>query len=172
MTPARRPNLLGLITITALAISGETAAVTHSEATLGSAAATCQLSIPTIDTAVAPRANGFRNPGSKGAFVICGIVSPVKEEMLSVGMVLLSLDGQAHGASCTGVNGIPAVSAQTYLTRSFTIPASGYALAFAPADFGGSTTIPNSQAFTITCSLPPQTAISYIGAGYDLDVGS
>jgi hypothetical protein len=171
MKSALLAGLLGPIAMVALSVSGETAALTHPEATLGGASATCQLSIPTIDTVVAPRANGYRNPGTRGAFVICGIVSPVKEEMLSVGMVLLSLDGQAHEASCTGVNGIPGVVAQSYLTRSFVVPAGGHALSFTPADFGGSTTIPNSQAFTITCNLPPQTAISYIGGSYNLDVG-
>jgi len=140
------------------------------ESTLSSGAATCQLSIPTIDTVVAPRANGYRNPGSKGAFVICGIESPTHAEFKTVGIVLLSLDGQPHAMSCTGVNGIPGLVAQAYLTRDFTVPAGGYALSFVAGDYGGSTTIPNSQAFTITCNLPPQTAISYIGGSYDLDI--
>ena len=140
------------------------------ESTLSSAAANCQLSIPTIDTVVAPRANGYRNPGTQGAFVICGINSPVDAEFKTVYIVLLSLDGQSHAMSCTGVNGIPGVSAQAYLTRNFTVPAGGYALSFAAGDYGGVTTIPASRAFTITCGLPPQTAISYLGGNYDLDI--
>ena len=149
-------------------------AVVHSESMLGSGAAVCQLSIPTIDTVVAPRANGFRNPGTKGAFVICGIVSPTQALLEIAFMGLLSLDGQAHVVSCTGVNGVPGVNTQVYLAKSFTVPATGYyGLFYSPLDFGATgSTIPNSEAFTITCNLPPQTAISFVGGGYELDVGN
>jgi hypothetical protein len=155
----------------ASAIAMPASAAVLYESSLSSAAATCQLSIPTIDTVVAPRANGYRNPGTQGAFVICGVVAPADAEFNSISMVLLSLDGQSHPMSCTGVNGIPGVFAQTYATKTFTVPAGGVGLAFNPGDFGAVTpTIPGSQAFTITCNLPPQTAISYLGGGYELDI--
>ncbi len=147
-------------------------AVVHSESMLGSGAAVCQLSIPTIDTVVAPRANGYRNPGTTGAFVICGVLAPTHAEFKTVALALLSLDGQTHAVSCTGVNGIPGLSAQAYLTKTFDVSTGGYGLAFSAGEFGGSSTIPSSQTFTVTCNLPPQTAISYIGGSYDLDVGN
>ena len=109
-----------------------------------------------------------------GAFVICGIVSPTQALLEIAFMGLLSLDGQAHVVSCTGVNGVPGVNTQVYLAKSFTVPATGYyGLFYSPLDFGATgSTIPNSEAFTITCNLPPQTAISFVGGGYELDVGN
>ena len=143
------------------AYAGTTALNSHANP-----ASACQLSLPTIDTVVAPRANGYRNPGTTGAFVICGVVAPTHAEFKTVALALLSLDGQTHAVSCTGVNGIPGLSAQAYLTKTFDVSTGGYGLAFSAGEFGGSSTIPSSQTFTVTCNLPPQTAISFIQTLY------
>ena len=70
-----------------------------------------------------------------------------------------------RGKDCTVRDLVAASDRVTALYK-----ARGYALSFVAGDYGGSTTIPNSQAFTITCNLPPQTAIPYIGGSYDLDI--
>ena len=67
--------------------------------------ATCQLSIPTTNTGVRPKATGFRNESTTtGNFVICPLVAPTVRSSnanpLTNGYIILSsLDGQAHSVS-------------------------------------------------------------------------
>lgn len=132
----------------------------------------CQLSIPTIDTVVAPRANGYRNPGTKGAFVICGFPY-FNKDFKGAGIVLMSLDGAQHTITCTAVSGVPTIAEQLYVSRAVVVPAGGSdEILYTPEDFGTIGTIDNTLAFSITCNLPPQTAITVIGSSYDLDVGA
>ena len=110
------------------------------------AALACQLSLPTIDTKVSPRATGYRNDGTSCTFVICGF---------------------------PGVNGSPGAGGQAYVSKAVVIPATGIAeIDYLPADFGDVGTISDPAAFSITCSLPPQAGIDAIAEQYDLDVGA
>jgi hypothetical protein len=136
------------------------------------AAMACQLSIPTIDTKVAPRATGFRNDGASGAFVICGLSLPSDDSFVGTGTIYLhSFDNASHAFNCTGVGGQPGDI--HYAVKAVTVPANASTfLQFAPADFGfGGSSLPGGYSVSITCSLPPHIAITLLEAAYQQDVG-
>ena len=135
-----------MLSIAILSCAAPAAAVTKTQNFFENPASACQLSMPTIDTVVTPRANGYRNPGTKSAFVICGF---------------------------PGVNGSPGAGGQAYVSKAVVIPATGIAeIDCLPADLGDVGTISDPAAFSITCSLPPQAGIDAIAEQYDLDVGA
>jgi hypothetical protein len=139
----------------------------------------CTLSVPTTDTRVRPRATGFRNEGTTSAFVICNFTSlPGYDGSLNYGdpqavvLLLYSIDGNDHAVTCTGVTslqGFASIGAnpQQYVTKTLTVnnttdpyKAAGVAFKWLPADFGGTDSIPDDAAFSVTCQLPPQVAIN------------
>ena len=146
--------------------------------------ATCQLSIPTTNTGVRPKATGFRNESSTtGNFVICPLATPTVRSAtanpLTNGFIILSsLDGLAHSVSCTAVAGIGGyVFPLKYSTKSIAIPAAtndSVAGSWTLADFGQSSgdSIDGSAWFTITCNLPPQVQIQTLQGSYYIEVGS
>jgi hypothetical protein len=136
------------------------------------AAMACQLSLPTIDTKVAPRATGFRNDGTSGTFVICGLSLPSDDAFVNTGTVYVhSFDGVSRTFNCTGVGGQPGDI--HYAVKAVTVPANASTfLQFAPADFGfGGSSLPGGYSVSITCSLPPHVAITLLEAAYQQDVG-
>ena len=138
----------------------------------------CTLSIPTTDTGVRPKATGFRNEGKTSAFVICTFDSPPGQNGIHaaeassdpsiVYLFFSSIDGHAHTFDCTGVNswsGATGVSTapMQYVVKTATVdPAFDPTSLFAwqPADFGGGSHITTSGSFSVTCKLPPGTAIT------------
>lgn len=129
-------------------------------------AAACQLSIPTTDTEVRPKATGFRNEStSNGAFVICGYGKPTSSSMgmTQLTLTLLSMDGAAHSVSCTAVSAVNGAGTQKYSTKTAAVSGSNPAnLVWGPADFGASTEIPFTPSPSVTCTLAPQTAITQV----------
>lgn len=129
--------------------------------------ASCQLSIPTTNTGVRPKASGFRNEsGSTSNFVICTFQrSSSTGDYVYVGLVGYSLDGASHDVTCTAVAGT--APALHYSTKTASIrDATETPFVWSAEDFGatGGTPIGGSMYFSVTCNLPPQTAISYIQA--------
>lgn len=162
---------LGL-TIVLASVPKPVLALTYGAQIVTNAGQACQLSKPTIDTVVAPRANGFRNDGSGNVFVICGYTNPLGVDPTIITMFFTTADGQAHDVDCTAVKGVAGYEALSYLTRQVSIPASGYVyLHFDPADFGGTSTIPNAFNFSVTCNLPSHAAITVVQASYNYDIG-
>ncbi len=148
-----------------------------------STGAECQLSIPTTDTQLRPRAIGARNESTTtSSFVICPMqVSPTftEDAMNSVAMALYSLDGQARDVSCTGVTGWKGSSKLKYSTKTISVDSTatvdyGDLIFWYSEDFGGTpgTPIVGSLVFSVTCTLPPQTAISFIQNVYSYNVGA
>ena len=144
------------------------------------AAQACQLSIPTIDTVVAPRATGFRNPGPNSAFVICGVS---KDAGISTGvsiarLYLTSTDGALHSVTCTGVAGASGIEPLVYITKTHTAVGASYAtINWTSTDFGGGgggvDPMPGTgNTFSITCNLPPEVQIVFTSAKYYVDVGN
>ena len=139
------------------------------------AADACQLSVPTIDTVVSPRATGYRNGGTAGVFVICGYSNESSYELFYANYMLASTDGQSHTVTCTGVNAIYNYPSgpQTYVSKTYTIPTGGYTAAgWGPEDFNATKTIPLSANFSMTCNLPPGTAITYLYSSYSDEIGA
>jgi hypothetical protein len=139
-------------------------------------ASSCQLSIPTTDTMVRPRANGYRNEGTTNQFVICGLSGyeaidgkTGSATVLYAAMFATSTDGQTHQMTCTGVGGLTGYSSVLYSSKTQTVPAAGYALfKWEASDFGGTagTPIPYSTALnlSVTCTLPSHVAVQSIEA--------
>ena len=147
----------------------------------------CQLSVPTTDTKVRPKATGFRNEGTTNAFVICTFDSPPggagpMNEFTFAGVVLKSMDGANHDVTCTGVNSIAdfeGLEEPQYISKTVTVNDEGEAgelgvgVQWDPVDFGSTGTIPDSRGmFSVTCILPPQVSIKYGAAESREDVGN
>jgi len=143
--------------------------------TLTMQGASCQLSIPTTNTGVRPKATGFRNESTTTAnFVICTFVSPASggnnDSFLSGFINIASLDGVAKTVTCTAVVGSQALGPLKYSTKTIELPTY---VAFNGAhwdstDFGepAGSTIDGSIWFSITCNLPPQAGIAYLSGEY------
>jgi hypothetical protein len=135
----------------------------------------CQLSIPTTNTGVRPKATGFRNESTTtGNFVICPLASPTgtsSDVFTFVNIMLLSLDNQPHDVACTAVAN--AISA-TYSSKTIVASPSGGSNQWSASDFAGTfgTPIVGSQEMSITCMLPPQTAIRFLGGYYNYEIGN
>jgi hypothetical protein len=164
-----------LVAGTALATSAQ--ATTSSKSILGNPAQACQLSLPTTDTKVRPRATGYLNEGTQNNYVICAFSNPSSADggLTGIAIGFRSMDGLNHSITCTFVNGLATYSGpQVYVTRTMLVTASPapLPLEIAPADFGGTTTIPGSAAMSVTCNLPPNIGIVYLQSLYQLDIGS
>jgi hypothetical protein len=135
----------------------------------------CQLSIPTTDTKVRPKASGFRNEGTTSAFTICGIPSandnPEGGSVVSINISFQNLGEAPASFSCTAANGA-SLFAMAYSTKEVSIDAGGeFFLEFTASDFGGTDgeSLPNSDFWSITCNLPGQTAVPYLYSEYSVE---
>ncbi|HET7127281.1 MAG TPA: hypothetical protein VFI26_09365 [Lysobacter sp.] len=151
-------------------------AATQSRTASAQGGTACQLSIPTTDTKVRPKAIGFRNEGTTNAFVICGFPMP-DDSLTQFNMTVMSLDGLAHQVTCTGVNGVGYNTQPLYSTKATSTPTNtttAYLLSWNAADFGGTggANLPRQGYFSATCILPGQVSISTIYVSYQEDVGS
>ena len=151
-------------------------AVTQTKYYEFSAADACQLSIPTTDTKVRPRANGYRNEGTSNQFVICGMGGYENDTVLSTTLLATSVDGQAHSMTCTGVTGLTGFgSGPIYAPKTVTVPASGVgAQAWSASDFGGTAgqVIAGGINLSVTCTLPPNVALQGFESQGVIDVGN
>jgi hypothetical protein len=142
----------------------------------GNPADACQLSIPTTDTQVRPKASGYRNEStSKSAFVICGYSTPSYDSTSKQILIYFtSMDAVSRNISCTAVSGMAGAEPLTYSTKSISSTAAETytALLWTPADFGGTTDIPYGVAVSVTCTLPPQTAITQVINAFDYEIGN
>jgi hypothetical protein len=147
--------------------------------------ASCQLSIPTTNTGVRPKATGFRNESTTTSnFVICSLSSPTDEGQNFgafdlVAIVIRSMDGMAHDVSCTAVTGqgLSPSYPLVYSSKTVEVPADASqagSASWLSDDFGqpGTTQIKGSAWTTVTCNLPPQAEIRYIRARYNFEIGS
>ena len=141
-----------------------------------SAADACQLSVPTTDTKVRPRANGYRNEGTTSQFVICGMGGYEKGTVMHMVLLYTSMDGQAHSMSCTGVTGLTGSGrGPLYSTKTVNVAATGYSFGLWSAeDFGGTegTPIDAGMNLSVTCTLPPNVALQGFESEQLIDVGN
>lgn len=156
-----------------LCVQAPAGAVDNLDYVFSNAAQACQLSLPTIDTKVSPRATGFRNDGSATTYVICGLWKPVADsDYIDATIYLATADGAAHDVACTGVNG-EADGVQTYVSKTVHVVSGGSnAAVFSPADFGGTTSIPSGFNFSITCALPPHATIERVRSHVSRNIGA
>jgi hypothetical protein len=144
-------------------------------------AAACQVSEPTGGALAKPRATGLRNESAiQSVFVICGYGKPTRDgseaNIRYLILAVASIDGTSKTVNCTAVTGLYghhiyppaystlAVSTRTDNTLSF--------FDWFPANWGSTETyIPGGYEPSVTCLLPPKTAIVYVADMYDLDYG-
>jgi hypothetical protein len=174
----RNPSLSVLLAGCLLATGLVTSPGTNAATVLGlqhAPGSVCQLSIPTTNTGVRPKATGFRNESTTTSnFVICPLVSPTgtsSDVFTFVNIALLSLDNRSHDVACTAVAN--AISA-TYSSKTIAVGPSGGSYQWSASDFAGTfgTPIVGSQEMSITCMLPPQTAIRFLGGYYNYEIGN
>jgi hypothetical protein len=159
--------------------SAPDAAAATSHAWSTTAGSTCQLSIPTTDTSVRPKATGFRNESTTiSNFVICPYSSSITPSGGSSFTALLatlrSIDGVARDVTCTGVVNADGYSGPSvYSSKTQSVGSGGATFSWTIADFGGgSGAIPGSAVSSVTCLLPPQTTIVFVEAAYDYNIGT
>lgn len=135
----------------------------------------CQLSIPTTDTKARPKATGFRNESTTvSSFVICplSITNTSGNGFKYIDLQLYSFDGKPHAINCTAVEGFSHSSPQ-YST--FTINDPGNMplppVEWSAANFGGTVGDP-VFIMSVTCLLPPQTAVDNISGAYAYQIGT
>jgi hypothetical protein len=142
-----------------------------------SGADACQPSIPTTDTRIRPRANGYRNEGTTTQFVICGLGGYQTEgSMLEFWVNAISVDGVPRTMSCTATGGIADNDSLRYSTKAVNIPASGIGIAsWDYGDFGGFAGTPMSYSpslnLSVTCALQPGTALLQMESTQRTDIG-
>lgn len=146
-------------------------AVTISKPMIVDPSMACQLSLPTIDTAVRPRATGYRNEGASGTFVICGTAyfSNSVNIATSLQLQMTSFDGATHtGVSCTAVNRQSAGGGEVFSTKMADVGPGGASFSWAPADLNTFTGFLNS----VTCNMPQGTSITAVRLVFPDDVGN
>lgn len=134
--------------------------------------ASCQLSVPTTDTKVRPKALGFRNEGTTNAFTICSLVFPrtFAANASAVYAHFVSFDGAAHTFNCTVASAF-SYSATDYLTKSVTVEAGGSEAGLTVL----SSEMPSGgfrRYTTMTCLLPPGADIVGTQIQFADDVGT
>jgi hypothetical protein len=135
----------------------------------------CQLSIPTTDTKVRPKASGYRNEGNTNAFAICGMPAATGTSMdghtRGITIEMHGINGVASSVSCTAVNGAASVDIG-YSTKAVSLDAAGNSafLNFDASDFGGTPgdVLPHHDTWSITCLLPGNAAIGQVFTNYKL----
>ena len=158
-----------------MAMAPTAKAVTQDVWYLNAPGDSCQLSLPTTDTVVRPRANGYRNEGTAAKFVICGYGGSVYSGTILANVMAISLDGASHSMSCTFVTGTDwTPSTLTFVTKTLTVSTSGFDyLNLSANDLGGTSGNPFTNFnVSVTCNLPPQVAIIHLENKQRVDVGS
>ena len=176
-----QPAVLAAAIVTAgLAMAPVAQAVTQGRVIKAQGGPACQLSVPTTATTVRPRATGIRNEGTTSAYVICQSESSTGE-LTGIQMYVTSIDGTPRNVTCTAVNGYniaPSLMNIAYSPKTLATDSSGGIVAifdWVATDFGGAAAgdnFPNSGWSSVTCLLPPQTAINLFAVFYNEDVGA
>jgi hypothetical protein len=175
LSGAERMNTRMLATATglvgvALGMAQPARAVTISKPMLMDPSAACQLSLPTTDTAVRPRATGFRNEGAN-AFVICGTTyfSNSVNIATELRVQMVAFDGGTHAnVSCTAVNRQSGGGGEAFSTKMASVGPGGAEFSWAAADVNNFTGFVNS----VTCTLPSGVAITAVRLVFPDDVGA
>lgn len=172
MNPLRISAALASLAIA----SGLIAVPRAAEAATGATSATgsgCQQVLPGSNPKLTFKATGVRNESTTtGSFVVCPLPSTVtfgSNVFTDVWLQVYSLDGASHDVTCTAVTGF-LFNFMQYSSKTFTVAGANQATPeWSAADFGGSAggLIGDSNAFSVTCLLPPQTQILSINGWFD-----
>jgi hypothetical protein len=137
----------------------------------------CKLTDLTLNTTVKAKATGFRNEGTTGQFVICGMESANSQNAIGTitGLTIgvYSFSGASANVTCTAVNGF-ANSTPIYSTKTVTTSAGGTmgVVNFDASDFGGTAGNPlaENDYWSITCNLPAKNGVGYMATKFNVNV--
>jgi hypothetical protein len=93
----------------------------------------------------------------------------IPSDPFGIQLFLGTIDGKSHGIDCTGVNSWPDASSvwggpMQYVVKHVDVSSVAPVRAmWSPEDFGGTSKIPTSGSFSVTCLLPPG-AVIYLGS--------
>jgi hypothetical protein len=172
-------RLMFLTAICGLAAPAASSAAGNQYATISGAS--CKPTSSASNSSFVTKSVGARNESTtSGVFVVCPfMLSPVPSNggvITDMNITLYSIDGVSRTMSCTAVIGslnryVPA----TYSPKTVSVPTqpAGIVMTWNAADFGGTAGagIPGSAWTTVTCLLPPQTAIGLIYATNNPNLG-
>ena len=134
--------------------------------------ATCQPVVPNGNAKLGFKATGVRNESATtSSFVICPLPSTVTfgtNAFTDVWLQVYSIDGASHDVTCTAVTG-DLINFMRYSSKTVTVAGANQATPeWTAADFGGTAgdLIGDSNAFSVTCALPPQTMIRTINGWF------
>lgn len=157
-----------MATMVATIASGHSAqAATVSKYTSVPGAGACQLSVPTIDTAVRPRATGYRNEGTANAFVICSFATVRNNTPTKLQAQMFSFDSKDHTFNCTFASTL-SYGDPLFLVKSITTTADNGQVDTEVVTADGLIQRYN----TMTCLLPPGVAINGIQTTFNDDIGT
>ena len=137
----------------------------------------CKPSDMTSNSNIKAKSTGLRNEGATTSyFVICGFESSNSRDTFgtiqAISMGLYSLNGVSSSISCTAVNGF-ANGAPIYSTKSVATHTDGTAVLvnWDASDFGGTAgdPLPESDYWSITCTLPGKSSIGYMRTQFTVD---
>ena len=154
--------LAGMVAVYGLSL----APVAHAASTFATGSI-CQLSIPTTDTKFRPKATGGRNESTSASnFVICPLPDPTGAGFFTISTSLYSIDGASHDVTCTAVSNWFG-NGQQYSSKTLTVATSKswQNIFWNASDFGGLAGN-HVVVLSITCLLPPQTAVNLIEGDY------
>ncbi len=164
------PIALSAMAVTcALTVAPDASAATAVKTFYVDPAMACQLSLPSIDTAVRPRATGYRNEGTKAAFMICGLPYLYSTSAASsIAISVRSFDGAAHSFDCTGVSRSYTGSSAVFSTKTVSPAANSTAsVSWTDVDL----TLGNFDQ-SITCPIPPGVAIDSVQITINDNIGT
>ena len=137
--------------------------------------------MPVFDGVIRKRPKAVANEGTSNSFITCSFTSqgpdgfandPRNPILLQV--YLSSLSGSPRNITCTAVAGWDAYGGAPAVPKTVAAgaPSVFSSLTWEPADFGDTfTTLPTSL-ISISCNLPPSTAINDAYIYFNEDVGT
>jgi len=171
----RHPILAGLACVAFTGGLGTATAQSASDQYITVSGAACKPTGASSPSFVSKATGGRNESTTSGIFVICPFtVSPTPSNggaITAIYAAPYSIDGASHDISCTAVIGsLNRAIASTYSAKVVTVTgeSNDTVATWTAADFGGTAGagIPGSAWTTVTCLLPPQSAIGLIYAKY------
>lgn len=154
---------------TALAglLAGTATAETISRSELVMAVSACQSALPVFDGVIRKRPLAVQNEGSSSSFITCGLegVFGATPHSTSIAIGFINHGAAAVTVNCTLVDGRNLLTDPIYLPASSSVPA------------GGTSSItwsPDGESFiypAISCNLPPNAGIRYVGRTFNEEIG-
>ena len=166
-------SLVGLLLAGQTLIATEAEAATSQRIQASNATGFCQPALPAFDGNIRKRPLSVQNEGTATAFVTCNL--PVEVRAVGLGYTrgfayFHNTNAAPATVTCTMVQGILGASLGPNIIKSITMPANTNLriIDWDAADNGGNLL---GKVLSLSCSLPPNTGVDYLGVDFMVDVG-